>query len=185
MELSSKKCSKCADVKPLDGFHIGDCAGGRQSGSKTCATAIMRKWRENNREKSNQISRRSALKRRDHRNAYHRNYYKNNRDAQLQSRRDYLTQLKAEAYAAYGGYKCACCGETEPRFLSLDHVNNDGNKHRKAIGGGSLIYRWLKVNGYPDTFQVLCMNCNFGKRMNNGVCPHVEAIYGITITEVR
>jgi hypothetical protein len=29
-------------------------------------------------------------------------------------------------------------------------------------------------NGFPPGYQVLCMNCNHGKRMNNGVCPHKE-----------
>jgi hypothetical protein len=27
-----------------------------------------------------------------------------------------------EAFNAYGGYVCACCGETEPMFLTIDHV---------------------------------------------------------------
>jgi hypothetical protein len=27
-------------------------------------------------------------------------------------------------------------------------------------------------HGYPEGFQVLCMNCNWGRYRNGGVCPH-------------
>src|SRR5262249_35899921 len=35
--------------------------------------------------------------------------------------------LKDRVFAAYGGYQCACCGETGRSFLSLDHMDNNGN----------------------------------------------------------
>ena len=80
---------------------------------------------------------------------------------------------KDQAYKHYGGYQCACCGETEPKFLTIDHINNDGAKHRREIGrGGDQIYSWLKEHNYPKGFQILCMNCNWGKARNKGVCPH-------------
>lgn len=84
--------------------------------------------------------------------------------------------LKQEVYAAYGGFVCACCGETEPKFLCLDHVENDGARHRKEMGGGGdRILRWLKRNGFPRGFRVVCANCNQGKQLNGGVCPHQES----------
>ena len=90
------------------------------------------------------------------------------------------SRRKAErdrAFAAYGGFVCKCCGETQPLFLSLDHINNDGGEFRKNELGrrtmaGYHTYVWLRKNGYPPDIQVLCMNCQHGKRMNNGVCPH-------------
>ena len=69
---------------------------------------------------------------------------------------------------AYGG-KCSCCGNSDPRFLTLDHKNNDGNKHRKNVTD---TYRWAIANNFPDTLQLLCYNCNMGKSIY-GVCPHV------------
>jgi hypothetical protein len=82
-------------------------------------------------------------------------------------------KLKDEVYAAYGGYKCSCCGESEKSFLSLDHIHNDGAEHRKTIsGGGGGILKWAKDNAFPPLLQVLCMNCQFGKKFNNGICPH-------------
>ncbi len=84
---------------------------------------------------------------------------------------------KVRAFEAYGGIRCACCGETDFMFLSLDHISGDGNKQRAIIHGsryqaGHHTFRWLRLNGYPAGYQVLCMNCNAGRYRNGGVCPH-------------
>jgi hypothetical protein len=83
---------------------------------------------------------------------------------------------KHELLAAYGGPICVCCGESETNFLTLDHINQDGASHRNRHGGSSGLYIWLRQNGYPDDppLQVLCWNCQWGRRKNNGVCPHEE-----------
>lgn len=76
----------------------------------------------------------------------------------------------------YGG-KCACCGENKSAFLTIDHVNNNGNDHRKTMpGGGSstATYRWIIKNNYPTDLQLLCWNCNCGKQINGGICPHKD-----------
>ena len=87
--------------------------------------------------------------------------------------REYWSKLRHEAIMAYGGYRCARCGETEPKFLTLDHIFNDGSAHRKEIGNrGSGIFKWLRDHQYPAGFQILCMNCNHGKALNQGICPH-------------
>lgn len=83
--------------------------------------------------------------------------------------------MRKEVFGAYGGYKCACCGEREPAFLSIDHVDNNGAEMRRTgvhSRGGTHFYQWLRKNGYPKGFQVLCMNCNVGKHRNGGICPH-------------
>jgi hypothetical protein len=81
-----------------------------------------------------------------------------------------------ECYAAYGG-KCQCCGESNPMFLTIDHVNNDGKTLRAdtshPLGGiGGVLYRKLKRAGYPKSFALLCYNCNCGRFRNGGICPH-------------
>ena len=84
-------------------------------------------------------------------------------------------RCRDEVYAAYGGYRCACCGETERMFLSIDHIDNDGALERKSgkyTGGGSAFYSWLRKMSFPAGYQVLCMNCQIGKHKNGGVCPH-------------
>lgn len=90
-------------------------------------------------------------------------------------------KLKAETFSAYGGPVCACCGESDIRFLSLDHIHNNGADERRAMTGQNRVpstnqYRALKKAGFPSGYQVLCMNCNWGKRMNGGVCPHQDRL---------
>ena len=83
-----------------------------------------------------------------------------------------LRILKDEVYTAYGGYHCACCGETHKEFLTVDHINGDGKEHRKLAGGNTKgIYRWLKKHNFPPGFRILCMNCNFALG-HSGYCPH-------------
>lgn len=101
-------------------------------------------------------------------------YYHRHRERNLAWQRAYRQRLKDEVYAAYGGYVCACCGETQKIFLTLDHIKNDGTAHRKQMGsrGGIAIYVWLRKHKFPPGIQVLCFNCNHGKQLNHGVCPH-------------
>lgn len=75
----------------------------------------------------------------------------------------------------YGG-KCNCCGESIFEFLQIDHINGGGRKHRAEVGSGTKFYRWLIRNGFPDGFQVLCANCNFGKGQY-GTCPHAKVVH--------
>lgn len=82
------------------------------------------------------------------------------------------TNLRGQVIAGYGG-KCACCGETEYHFLDIDHINNDGKPDRERFDDFRAFYRWLRKNGFPrDNYQLLCSNCNQGKRRNRGICPH-------------
>jgi hypothetical protein len=51
------------------------------------------------------------------------------------------------------------------RLLTIDHINNNGNQHRKEIKikGGIPFYRWLIRNDFPREYQILCWNCNCTK----------------------
>ena len=83
-------------------------------------------------------------------------------------------KLRHVVITHYGG-KCACCRLADERFLSIDHINNDGAEHRRQNriqGEGHHMYLWLKQHGYPTNVQVLCYNCNLAKQFNGGVCPH-------------
>lgn len=76
----------------------------------------------------------------------HRKNNKNQRD-----------RLRKEIINHYGN-KCECCGETKIESLHLDHINNDGAKHRKITGRH--IYEWTKRNNFPSYLRILCANCN-------------------------
>lgn len=105
-------------------------------------------------------------------------YYANH-DNRKEMNRDRERANRDLVYGAYGN-QCVCCGETNPFFLSIDHVNNDGNKHRRTKlrkdgtpgYSNTYLYREIIKNNYPDAYQLLCMNCNMGKQRNGGICPH-------------
>jgi hypothetical protein len=75
--------------------------------------------------------------------------------------------LKAQAFAAYGG-RCACCGETDARALTIDHVEPLAG--RKVRGD---VYRELQRAGFPrdPKYQPLCLVCNLLKG-TAAECPH-------------
>jgi hypothetical protein len=104
----------------------------------------------------------------------HNHTNQGNQESSISHRAYYLRQYrkdrKLELINAYGG-KCESCSDTNPEFLTIDHINNNGSQHRKEIGyiGGSSFYAWLKRNNYPrDKYQLLCFNCNCSKESNGG-----------------
>jgi hypothetical protein len=123
------------------------------------------------------------------RKEYQRQYYLKNRERKIaqvcanqkknrakrnEYQRKYHQRIRLEVIRHYGG-KCACCGETEEAFLQMDHIDGNGNEHRRQIekekGGRVPMTYWLRQNGFPGGFQVLCANCNMAK-WRLGKCPH-------------
>jgi len=72
----------------------------------------------------------------------------------------------------YGG-QCACCGEFRYQFLAIDHINGGGTQHRASVGKGDAFFAWLKREGLPEGYRVLCHNCNLAIGFY-GACPHTE-----------
>ena len=177
--MNKKICVKCNINKPISDFGRHSAyKDGYNSSCKLCkhlrrkevakqrgywtepvkARADAQKWRDNNRE---HYRKKSIDK-----------YYKNH-DRILTKNRERHHKLRDAAILAYGGYKCNClggCNITEPQFLAIDHMNGNGNKHRKEVVGNHM-YGWLKKNNYPEGFQVLCHNCNMAKGFYKS-CPH-------------
>jgi hypothetical protein len=72
------------------------------------------------------------------------------------------------AVLRFFGNKCACCGISESIFLTLDHVNNDGNEHRRKVGQNRiyrLAYYDIMKGTQPVGLQLLCWNCNSAKHI--------------------
>lgn len=92
----------------------------------------------------------------------------NRRYAKMSHDRDRLMVL-----VGYG-HKCACCSETEAKFLALDHVHGGGSIHRKALKWRNKVYRLVISNGFPPEYQILCHNCNMAKAFY-GQCPHQDS----------
>jgi len=107
--------------------------------------------------------------------AYNRRWNREHKEwhraVRVRSRRN----IKAAVLAHYGN-KCECCGENTQAFLTIDHVNGGGTKHRNGGDGRRKlwIYAWLKRNGFPEGYRILCFNCNCGREANGGICPHQQ-----------
>lgn len=92
-----------------------------------------------------------------------------------QSCRDYkavrLRELREQVVRGYGGC-CVNCGEDDPNVLELDHVANDGGKHRRETSGpGNRMYAWAVENGFPARLQLLCASCHLAKT-RTGDCSY-------------
>lgn len=97
------------------------------------------------------------------------NYYRENREKYSASNKANRQRAKQECYQFYGT-SCACCGESRIEFLTIDHINGGGTKHRREEKIGN-IYFWLKRNSFPSGFRTLCFNCNCSLG-HSGYCPH-------------
>jgi hypothetical protein len=88
-------------------------------------------------------------------------------------------KLKEELFAVYGSI-CACCGETEKRFLTLEHKNgsdlSESNFNRKRTIGVEKVWKEAINAKDPTRYEILCYNCNIGKKNNKGICPHKDDV---------
>jgi hypothetical protein len=104
--------------------------------------------------------------------------------------RNFRDRISAfSAYSKNGVIECACCHIDEFSFLSLDHVDGKGNTERALIFGNRLIcghhmYRELRRRGFPPGYQILCMNCQVGRRDNGGICPHKSTSKPLTADQL-
>jgi hypothetical protein len=106
--------------------------------------------------------------------AYKKAYRQANAERIKARQKAYQQKLKETVLSHYSGGipKCACCGEQNTAFLSIDHIEGGGNKQRRGLQlRGNGFYRWLRNNGYPSGYRVLCMNCNSALGLR-GHCPH-------------
>lgn len=114
-------------------------------------------------------------------NARHREYQANPPERQRQKVRAYhrsrYQALRAAFLQALGG-RCYCCGLDDIRFLTIDHVENDGTKERKPNGKQTNSYTALRrmyVNfqSCPSRYRAACYNCNCARHLTEDkVCPH-------------
>lgn len=88
----------------------------------------------------------------------------------IQFHKDERARLKPTVLTHYGNGKLACvkCGFDDIKALTIDHIDGNGANHRRAIGvgAGNSFYRWLKENNFPEGYQVLCMNCQWIKMVD-------------------
>lgn len=132
-----------------------------------------RRWRLANPEKARAMGKAWRAKAKDWIRDYNRRWAAAHPDRVKANSRAVKLRLKLEMVAALGGGGCACCGETEIEFLTLDHIGGGGNQHRKELGlAGSDVWRVARREGWPrEKYRCLCFNCNSVYWLR-GNCPH-------------
>lgn len=188
--LLEKTCSKCGQTLPVKSFSYDrHKKGGRRNFCKECDAEKVRQyrvdhpeqvrlagrnWQRNNKDKVRASTKRWEQNNPEKLKTMRRAWYRANSLRIAEETRNKRHKLRDEVINAYGGC-CGCCGENAALFLTLDHVEQNGSMHRRALGGNAdSIYKWAKENNFPPTLRVLCYNCNCGSWRNKGVCPHEE-----------
>jgi len=194
-----KTCTDCTkDFPETDDYFFRRADGSFRSTCKKCNGKAGTKRRQENRAKGlchcGATPKEGRALCEAHLKAHSDRYYEINRNdpewMRTNAERGHarLQLLKSAAFEAYGN-ACACCGEARVEFLSIDHIepvaasrprvtrfgSRNGERRpppvRPSNRTGHGLYRWLKKNGYPEGFRVLCMNCNWA-RGKFGYCPH-------------
>lgn len=161
--MINRACTKCRIVKPLTDYYKHDGrTDGHRSRCKTCVDARSRERYHNILSKDPAFMRRN----RERGMIWHR--ANKERSAARIAKNHKLERL---ACIKHYGNVCACCGESEYEFLSIDHIGGGGTQHRKT--GVSKICRWLIKNKFPQGFRILCHNCNQAIGFH-GSCPHAK-----------
>ena len=155
-----RKCTKCKKELEESSFY------GKHPHCKTCQKRDHKKYYDS-------VLSKNPQKRRD----YSKKWRESNRERYRELSNESHRRRRLKTLQAYSGQtpKCSCCGEKEIKFLSIDHINGGGNKHRKSVTKSSGLMGWLIKNNYPVGFQVLCHNCNFAKG-HYGKCPHIKNV---------
>lgn len=105
---------------------------------------------------------------------WHRGWYSRNLQTQRERAKRKRYKLKLEMITAYGG-KCDCCGESEPKFLTIDHIYGGGKNDRGHVSSEGFWGRLRRENWPRDKYALLCFNCNCAKGFF-GQCPHNEKL---------
>jgi hypothetical protein len=157
-----KICNHCKLEKPLDAFsNLRRSKDGHATRCKKC----QRKFQQDSYYRDIEKTRERQ------RNKNHKLYWNDPKESAKKARCS-RRRLRLDTLEIYGG-KCACCGEREESFLTIDHIHGDGNKHRREVGNNSIsVLQAIRREGYPkDKYQVLCFNCNRSK-FALGYCAH-------------
>ncbi len=95
----------------------------------------MKKWREENRERYNELEKNRRQKNHEEWLKWNREY--NHRPERIQKNREdskkKYVKLKTLVLNRYGN-QCKYCGECGFSFLTIDHVDNNGASERRKLG---------------------------------------------------
>ena len=141
--VSLRKCKKCERDKPLSDFPIYCREPERRR--HECNRCL--RVRMNNHYYDNVEDRRAKTAKR-YAKAPSRGWTPEQKQRRQETQREVTDRMRSLVYHQYGN-RCSCCGEDNPLFLTIDHVNNDGHKLRSQHGMSSTLYRWIIKNDFP------------------------------------
>ncbi len=165
------KCARCGQSFQAKGPSQKYCDGCRpiayREAVRICSASYYRRYPERVK-LANKVAR---AKRHDYYLAMARRQHRRTRE-----------RLRTMVLRNYSGAvpRCACCGEREQDFLTIDHIEGRARDAEKKFGiprAGYPLYRWLRRNRFPIGFQVLCANCNISKG-KHGKCTHTTKLDG-------
>lgn len=83
--------------------------------------------------------------------------------------KEYRRIMKLELFNLLGR-KCVRCGYEDIRALQFDHIIGGGRKDKRELKGNLSMVSFYRKNPEKakQTLQVLCANCNWIKRHENG-----------------
>lgn len=172
-----KQCKICGQNKPLNEFHRWNWSKDNyRHQCKECANKQRRKVAAEKRAgtfvsrvRKPRLTEEDRKHRQEEIREYMKHYREDNYDKIAAAKRAGRDRAKEEGIRHYGG-KCSCCGESEIKFLTIEHLNGRENEKGKRRTGKEA---WLRARreGYPDNYTVLCFNCNCAKGVY-GKCPH-------------
>jgi len=185
--VSSKKCTKCGEQKPIDKFHKNSLQkDGHETRCKLCT-------KEHNLARSNSPSKgpkacSSCKVTKPFSEFYIRKASSDGLNARCKScqlaanaaiekdpekikgyKDTYRKKVKAKVQALLGN-KCNHCGYNEdPRALQVDHIKaNHGISQNSNKRSGRGLYVAILNGEFPlEDFQLLCARCNWVKRYEN------------------
>ena len=170
-----RECRKCGEAKPFRMFECTNVERGWYR--RECKSCTNRRRSDEGQMSRAELARRQADREYSQVHSQRKTaravaWNEANPERRRQNALNYYYRLSDAAIQAYGGYRCVWCGIGDPIVLTLDHIHNNGRAERRALKKqGASFYKWLRDNGYPAGFQVLCMNCNHAKARNRGVLP--------------
>src|SRR3990167_11182501 len=122
-----KLCTRCKKEKPVSEFRVSKKKNYQQKEIER--SAVWCRVCENEAASKYYYSHKEQCLRAN------KEWAKRNVEKTLEFGRRRNRKYRMELLQAYGGKdpKCACCGESELKFLCLDHINGGGGKHRKEL----------------------------------------------------
>lgn len=139
------RCHLCGEDKPMKLFTKGKDGRPRRPCKQCSSDRQMARWAKNPQIRTAQINY-YVVRNEEHRRAVFEHY----------------------------GQRCVCCGETNQKFLTVDHIEQVGGAEKKRLKQSRMNY-WLFRNNFPPGYRIMCYNCNCGRARNGGICPHQES----------